>query len=570
MFFKIIQEAFASDSSTLERKWRHGLVAAMFLAWMYFSLDVLVAVIPSSPTWERFLQKFSNIVFVVTIPVGLCRAYFEKQNLSHATLSFFAQICNICTSISAAQVNPVRTTHLQAILLMNVIAITDLPYWKTQCLTLLPGMIISAYNATFGLNGHAMIVMVEPETGLFREIIAQSRILWMVPISLIMVRTLSMAYSASLRRLEGAVAIAKSVSEHLAEYNTKAAEAVLSEYSNNNLNCDYALLTALRVIVDDMKKYKPFLPNYVVDSEGEEESEDTMYATETSVVKGAVVSKRRPSNGRGCAPLPPPEPQEDSPTMQTSSPPHHLLLERRSRREEKHPPKLVMIPITRRVTNALLDFRVVCDDMVANPNVLRQFIDTVYRYANASKGAVHSCVCDTVHMTWNAVNQSPIPEQSAVRSTHLLNNPKDAASSTRVQVHGSVMTGLAECRITGTVHQTFLFQIDWLDAQQALHRYARHVGTNVVCAHTAKAITDVTMCVDVLENHQKPLLVYELTTCEIHDKYGFIMEGAVKALIDNDVDLARRVLSDVDGLSSRSIGGIPQSVEYLRKKVIVY
>eukprot|EP00759_Apiculatamorpha_spiralis_P025053 PhF_6_TR28137/c0_g1_i2/m.41659 len=408
-FFSFLRDVYTSDSTPPQQKWRHGLVLASFVAWLIFSLDVAFFLITTTggvPTGERFLQKLSNIMFVLLIPYGLGRAIIEKVKLTDTTVSYLVQSCNICISLGSVHVGPVRSVNVQVMLLLGVLALTDLPYWKLQCTTLLPAILISFYNATFGLNGYSMILIVTPETGLVRDIVAQSKVFWIMPLSMIMVRTLSIAYYTTLRRLEGAVTIAKRVSEHLAEYNTKAAEQVLREYSSYP-NCDLNLYGVLSVIVEDMNTYKPYLPNYVVSTE--------------EVVGG----DENPSRERSSLPS---ARNVDSMTNVTVVP--SPSEENRYSRRSRAPLRMIgLIPTRRKITYALIHFVVESVDVIDNPHSLRQFIDRVYRYANTSKGAVHSCVCDTVHMTWNAVTSIAQSEQWGVRSLQVLDRSLDFSTS---------------------------------------------------------------------------------------------------------------------------------------------
>eukprot|EP00759_Apiculatamorpha_spiralis_P025052 PhF_6_TR28137/c0_g1_i1/m.41657 len=345
-FFSFLRDVYTSDSTPPQQKWRHGLVLASFLAWLFFSLDVAFFLITTTgvPTGERFLQKLSNIMFVLLIPYGLGRAIIEKVKLTDTTVSYLVQSCNICISLGSVHVGPARSVNVQVMLLLGVLALTDLPYWKLQCTTLLPAILISFYNATFGSNGYSMILIVTPETGLFRDIVAQSKVFWIMPLSMIMVRTLSTAYYTTLRRLEGAVTIAKRVSEHLAEYNTKAAEQVLREYSSYP-NCDLNLYGVLSVIVEDMNTYKPYLPNYVVSTE------------EVGGDENPTPSRERSSLPSSRNVLVPSSSAASSITNVTAVPSLTSEETHRIPRHSRGPLRMIgLIPTRRRITYALIHF----------------------------------------------------------------------------------------------------------------------------------------------------------------------------------------------------------------------
>eukprot|EP00759_Apiculatamorpha_spiralis_P014693 PhF_6_TR21216/c0_g1_i2/m.30643 len=455
----------------VENKIRYVFVVVIALLWVFLVIDTIV-VFAAAPEVSTMLvkQKIFNLFLLVVLPFGLVRAHREKV-VSLGTIEFLIHCFGISLNGAAFQVYPTRPTLFQIMLVLASFAIMNLPHWKLQCLTLLPGLIVNSYNATFGLNGYSMLLFVDVESGLFREIAAHLKVVVLLPICLFMVRTVTVAYYESASRMEVALVVAKQVSEHLAEYNTQSAETTLLQYSTTK-ECDKDLHAVLLVIVDNLKKYKPYLPNYMVNCEE---------------------SPSQPANVPSSAdcttsPLSPPTPPTP-PTPPSAAP-----------RVSKTVRLLAMVPTQRTLSYGLVDFLFHNDDVMDNPQPLRSFIDRVYRYADLCRGAVHSCVGDTVHVTWNTVTPVSGFQQSCVGLLRMLKNSSgtDLTLSSRVEVCGSVMTGIGECRITGTVHQTFLLHIDWREEQLELHRYARMVKTNVMCSETARNIKEPTMLVDVL------------------------------------------------------------------------
>eukprot|EP00759_Apiculatamorpha_spiralis_P052939 PhF_6_TR6065/c0_g1_i2/m.8795 len=238
----------------------------------------------------------------------------------------------------------------------------------------------------------------------------------------------------------------------------------------------------------------------------------------------------------------------DDPT----SPPTTIVVSTSPSFSEKTIRLLAMIPTQRTVSYGLLDLNIHSDDIIDNPQTLRIFIDRLYRYADITKAAVHSCLGDTVHITWNAVHAVPSPDVSAVGAIKYLTNTtlvsassgmaltmntssdnlsSLSSASSRVEINSSVMTGVGECRMTGTVHQTFLLHIEWRDAQQALHRYAQHVKTNVVCERTARGVSEATMLVDRLFSATEHVNVYELfLSVETRRRYQEVARAVVEML----------------------------------------
>eukprot|EP00759_Apiculatamorpha_spiralis_P031784 PhF_6_TR33579/c0_g1_i1/m.49000 len=526
----------------------------MLVAWILIAFDVAIAFLLSPPTMKLFLQKISNVAYIIMVPGALVYANV-RGSVSRGTLAYLIHCCAITSSLGALQVLPSRPIVVQTTLVMLGFALADLPYWKLQCLTALPGILIPMYNASFGLNGYPMLLIVEPEEGLSKEILVQSRLFWLIPVTLAAVRTFANAYYESEQKLRNAVSIATEVSELLAVYNTKGATASLSNYSNS-VDCDRNLHSVLEVIVDNMKLYKPFLPNYVLPEEDSPDNVEERDERSNENVLNAAVVPNVPTVPQQT------QTQQNVDIVPRASPPQRLL---------------AMIPTRRTVSYAMIDFAVANDDVIENPQRLRNFVDNVYRYANATMGAVHSCVGDTVHMTWNTTRVIPIAEQCAVGAVRALSPFETRSqygttvstnvsllSSSSVAVRGSVMTGMGECRITGSVHQTFLLHIDWRNHQAALHRYVRTVDTTlVVCKATAQKITDVVMLVDVVE---KDVEVYEVTTEAVRKAYGEALQRGLNEYKEKNYIQALREISYASDGANTPLN-VPASVLALVEKI---
>eukprot|EP00759_Apiculatamorpha_spiralis_P017244 PhF_6_TR23309/c0_g1_i10/m.32919 len=558
-----------------ETKNRDMFVRIVMALFILFIIDLTVAFATTTPSLLRLRQKLLNVFLVITLPVGLMRAQ-RQEVVSDGTLTYLIQCLAIAVSLGAFDVVPTRPIEVQAALLMITIAILNVPHWKVQCMTLIPAFVVSTYNATFGINGYDMILFVTPESGLEKEVVAHGRLVIIIPMTLYMVRSVTSAYADSASQMQGAVSVAKEVSEHLAEYNTKAAEATLLQYSSSK-ECDKDLHGVLLVIVDNLKKYKPFLPNYLVSQSdgiktnhdveegGEEEDAVVVSASVEPTCSNPMQIEEMFEEGGNPKPLRP-----GRVLHQPQVPSDVEVVVNHNKKHQHRPSRLfALIPTERNVSYALIDYSVQNDDLVDNPQPLRAFIDKVYRYADVFKGAVHSCVGDTIHLTWNAVTPISTYQQYSVgllqllRASHSVDDTTSiAGQSSRVEVYGSVMTGPGECRITGTVHQTFLLHIGWRDAQQALHRYARTVKTNVVCRDTSRCIRDVTMLVDLVNfdsddewgrppnapkgsRHHVEIEVYELTTAEIKTLYGDALSRAIRQWNDKDYSEAMKSLQSV-------------------------
>eukprot|EP00759_Apiculatamorpha_spiralis_P018835 PhF_6_TR25143/c0_g1_i4/m.34621 len=205
---------FLDPTLPLEQKWRYAFCHIMTIVWMWILFDGCYELSTSKPSARSLVLKCSNIWLFFTLPFGLTLAYSSKgRHISDKVMTYIVQCTAICLVSSTCIISPTRPTTTESALLMIVIAISTLPRWKLQCLTLVPGMFITSYNASFGINGYPSILVEGYQIrDVTKEFIAHVTLVWMIPIVLVMVRSFSRAYYASLGRLEGAVSVAKRVS----------------------------------------------------------------------------------------------------------------------------------------------------------------------------------------------------------------------------------------------------------------------------------------------------------------------------------------------------------------------
>eukprot|EP00759_Apiculatamorpha_spiralis_P002504 PhF_6_TR10988/c0_g1_i2/m.17774 len=318
-----------SQRFPLDRKWRKTLVLMFCGVWLFTTINFAIAFSTSPVTHSRLLEKASNMFLIIFLPFGLGRAIHETTHhhvAKNSTMIFLFQVMNISNSVGALHVGVYRPLLFQAFLLMMAIAATNVPWWKAQCVSLLPGVFILLYNSTFGVNGYDAILIVSPEKGLQSEILAQFRGVSFGVMGVVGLRALSQAYLVSVRQLEGAVSVAKTVSEHLSECDTNAARKVLSMYSMTK-DCDDDLYGVLTVIVENMNQYKPFLPNYIL----------------TSTTTTTTSSDNNEAN--------PLEPQENNNALQVVDDVSMMSLVSHYQRRPSR--LLAMIPTVRRISYAL-------------------------------------------------------------------------------------------------------------------------------------------------------------------------------------------------------------------------
>eukprot|EP00759_Apiculatamorpha_spiralis_P035812 PhF_6_TR36333/c0_g1_i15/m.53210 len=552
----------------------------MTSVWILMVLDAASSMITHSLTRDLLLRKSASLMIAVVLPFGLINAHIEDK-ISDGTVSFLLQVCGVANSLNSLVVVPTRPMDQYAIFLMVCVTMVNLKHWYFQLISIVPGLFIMSYNCSFGVNGYPMLTIVTPESGdVVVEAFVHARLLVMIPLATCLIRSHGRGYYNLTASLECSVRMTKEVSEHLVEYNTRGAEMTLKQYRETT-DCDKDLCNVLLVIVENLKKYKPHLPNYVVSSE-DQEQEDVNDDLESS----GDDTTNTPST------LPPrlSEDSQNSPIVKSShealQPCLGVALTTPNRRISSLK-LLATIPEHRDISYGLVDFRYKNEGIIDNPIPLRVFIDRVYRAANATQAAIHTCVGDTIHVTWNGASRVTNPRFGAVTFVRMVMNAvyvkKPVLStalytvqpmSNRVDVCSSIMSGTAECRMTGTVHHTFLLHRKWGESHQEHFQYARSVRTHVVCGETVKVVRDPVMLVDILDNNVTHRIcvdghrdIFELTTSQTVRTYGSIVKLSLAAYEGGNVQEALHMLDSVTKEFS-SEDELPSSIQHLRKKFL--
>eukprot|EP00759_Apiculatamorpha_spiralis_P006393 PhF_6_TR13693/c0_g1_i1/m.22077 len=532
---------------TLEQKTRNAFVLFMIAAWVLMVVDVALTFSVHEPTRSQFVRKGASLFILIMLPFGIINAYREhlSSSLSDATVCYMLHVCGISNSFNALVVAPTRPMDQYAILLLVCLGVMNAKHWKLQCISIIPALVIMSYNCSVGLNGFPMLQVEKPdEPNLLLDISIHVRIVVFLPLVLKTVHAHSQAYYQSLRSLEKTVRMAKEVSEHMAEYNTSKATSTLEKYRTSE-ECDADLLNIMSVIVENLTKYKPYLPNYVLLGTDKEADEGEDNNPVVVVPPKDVVQAATP-----VVPFEDTKDDNDIPeTTTTTTNVSSLRL-------------LATLPNQERdISYALIHFRSVNDGVFDNPQTMRKFVDHVYMHANFTNAAVHTFICDTIHMTWNTISLVRNPKKCSVKTIISLNSNKGAPSySHRVDLNCCVMYGPATFRLTGTTYQTLLLHMEWEDTLWELSRYAQSLQTNVVCAQTASDSNHPVICVDY-----EPVAVYELTTfytrCMLYD----VMERVMAFTREGKFSEAVALLSEQSNID---VEKIPKSVVHLHKKLL--
>eukprot|EP00759_Apiculatamorpha_spiralis_P056792 PhF_6_TR8303/c1_g1_i8/m.12824 len=543
--FKWFKNKYLATHLPFSIKCRNMWIFVNLVLWILGITTAVLGYAIRGATFDRLLARLPNAFFVLSTPIGLFRVV-QSNTVSDNVALYFMYCCAIFVTLESLLVPPNRTTSQTILLLLFVLPTNNIPNWKRHSLVIVPSYLIMMYNSTFAVHNYQRAsFMNELENDLMADAISHVRMFFLIPLGLGCVAAQSYAYNETVEKLQRAVGMTKRVSELLAEYNTSEAEAILKDYTEteSKKGGDLALVSILSTLVENLNKYRPFLPNYVInnviDAEGEFRECDV-------------------------------ENVENEPASSSSL---NILTSISSVSIEKHKstPLLAMIPTRRTVSYALIDYTVVTDDVIDNPHTLRDFIDRTYRYANMTSGAIHSCVGNTLHMTWNATRPVSTPERRAVDAmldlrilTKNVSGKGNAMVSSRINVNGSIMTGVGECRMTGTIHQAFLLDISWRHAQCILHQYSRKVNTVVVCQDTAKGTAHATIKMDSFLNTR--VEAHVIVDRAVFTKFGVLVSNAVTLAETSSFDESTALLLSI---SEEEVGFPRTCLEKLLKKIDV-
>eukprot|EP00759_Apiculatamorpha_spiralis_P028663 PhF_6_TR31172/c0_g1_i1/m.45698 len=550
---------------------RSMLIFIVFVLWIMAVFDTLIgAVLLEGYSHERLIRKADTVLISLLMPIGLWRAHKEVV-LSGQTVSILFQVFALAVCCSTVLASPTRPSGQHAIILAVSGAALNLPYRSYQLITIIAALLIISYNCSFGIHGYPKLSIVSPEDDLVQDAFLHFRLVLIIPVLAAVVGSHSQGYYSLVESLENTLQTTKAISEFIAEYNTEGAETALNQFRRSE-HCDKSVCEALATIVQNLKKYKPYLPNYVLPSSSSSSSSSSTRRSSGSNSNIVVEAEEEDNEDEQCSPLTPNHTPPTSPPLTPPSPSSSRSSSVKGSINSNRITSLQLlatIPERRDISYAMVDFRYVNDDVIDNPVPVRAFIDKVYQSAGATQAAVHSCIGDVIHLTWNAAFDVTAPKQRSTAFVRTLRARRTTPLSSRVDMCSCIMSGTAECRMTGTLHHAFLLHLGdyWGDAQAELLKYARLVHTNVVCKETAQGVQHIAvMMVDILEleTHNKTLYVYELTTPQHEAQYASILKGCLA--VDND-SVALSLLDSVISEASRLSGTeIPASVKHLHAK----
>eukprot|EP00759_Apiculatamorpha_spiralis_P005099 PhF_6_TR13027/c0_g2_i2/m.20662 len=514
-----------SPMVALEQKCRNAFVLLMAFVWIVMILDLLLTFLAlGKTTRDDVIRKAGNVFTVIAFPYGLGRAYLEAVT-SDFSISYFIQVSGIVNTYSCLISQPTRPNNQISICLLILIALMNLPYMKLQSLTILPGILIMAYKCSFGLNGSPLQIVEPEQVSAIFEAFIHLRTFGAIPLVMMVIRAYTRAHREGLRSAKVSLQMVQEVADHLVEYNTVEAESTLMKYYDVQ-STDHKTWDVLNSILNNLNVFRPYLPNYVVQvksmSDDVDNNVDLAHLVLTMNSVQSSTEEVVPLNAM-C--------EDERATMQNPIQTIHLL---------------TALSVHRTMSYAMIYFRHCSRGIILNSLPMEQFIDKVYHTANLSLGTVHSCIGNTIHMTWNSVTSVNSPKQYSVAAVRYITVSQRRqfmyCENEDFDAFGSVVSGLGECRIVGSGHRAAVMDIGWSEKLLDYYHYCCTEARNILCEETKRGVDTPTVAIDVLG---KGHVVYEMTNQSTQEKYGAIMERATAAYVKGDMEMANVHLEEM-------------------------
>eukprot|EP00760_Papus_ankaliazontas_P023640 PhM_4_TR2077/c2_g1_i3/m.6891 len=228
-------------------------------------------------TKDMALGCITSIMNAVAVLWAWIHQKRTKTNVSSTGMMFW-HLTNWLTFLMHILTN-MRQFHVIATLFV-VVAVVINSHVKLNIVLWVLIIVINMYNLSFGEYTDLPYIGVTYPQTMFGAATVQitSIIAFFLIVKLVKVQTKE--YVRMLARADKSLEVAMAVAQHLARYDTEsAAAAVVAADADDNDTSDTRLLRdTLRRIVSNMELYRPFLPNYLLQTTdtqlGDEDSDD--------------------------------------------------------------------------------------------------------------------------------------------------------------------------------------------------------------------------------------------------------------------------------------------------------
>jgi hypothetical protein len=263
--------------------------------------------------------------------------------------------------------------------------------------------------------------------------------------------------------------LSATVAALLRAYDTEAVAEALKMHVEEFPDTDAELLASYDALVENLNRYRPHLPNWMVTM-----NDDEAVSSEGGSDRSSTRSRASKAASR-----------RSSKISRVSGEKAVSTADARGSMTEL-PQVLAVKPTSATMCFALIEYTTPAGEQ------LNDFVDKVHVIAAQTHGAIHSFAGDTVQVSWNAAMRAVQPEVKAVRFFARLAAWVKDQPDEGVAACGAVMSGKATSVFAGTGKvQALSVSLPWRETLQAIFALAKQTRTFLAAGRTAASAADV-------------------------------------------------------------------------------
>jgi hypothetical protein len=261
--------------------------------------------------------------------------------------------------------------------------------------------------------------------------------------------------------------LSRNVAELLRDYDTAGVTAALDEYAAQG-SADPALVASYRALVVNLGRYRPHLPNWMVQADSDAVRRRSPSLSSRGSPHSQAGSETSPRHGNAGQ-------SSSIPSLHSLGPNALAQPSREAVAQAEHAagepaPNLdldAMMSTERShgvVAYAMLDFRLgaALTDPALQGETVSDFVDMVHLLAATTQGALHSFVGDTVQLSWSAAMKIRHPEIKAARFMCKVSAMMNGTPEQEFSVAGAAASGSAAYQFGGSGSvAAFIVSLPW-------------------------------------------------------------------------------------------------------------
>eukprot|EP00759_Apiculatamorpha_spiralis_P000957 PhF_6_TR1037/c1_g1_i6/m.2118 len=506
-FAKWFSNKYTAPHFTLTQKCRNMFIVICLFLWLTMFFEVTITFAVKEMTLHLFVLESPYIFLAVFMPFGLLSAH-DQDHVKDRTVLYLVYCLIISLDVSAFVHSPTSPLVARLVMLFLVFSLIQIKHWIRHCFCLLPAVIGMVYNGAQTDSTKLLLLTYPDDTmniagPLIRTVITVTLVLWIIRVQVSHCEHVEVRLQSAIaitQEIGNILHERRRTSQNQDEGEgqqqqqpqgkrqqqpsvTSVTRKVLLSYASQPYG-EREMCTALQRLVQAFRKRKR---SKVIESptitpsnsiirkkswEAQLDQLDNLFdddeddLTDEDEVNVRPIIPQNNSNSTSNS-----NSSSNNNTValdDASSPTFPLLTPSGSFQQPIFTPSAFDAPFRRRIAYAMIDFSLINNAVSPQASVgnvygvtpqqhstsssgaveaqkLSSLLNNVYRYTSATRGTVHSFIGDTLHVTWNAVQQVSIPERLAVRALHVLSKKEgkdDGGNNASTDDGGSPMTPL--------------------------------------------------------------------------------------------------------------------------------